>query len=66
MLINQIRLRFSLGDDTPLDYVASYQTLDRIGMLACGFLNTKGGFILYGVSPVGGISGFTDPPSSSS
>lgn len=57
MTSDRIMKLLSLGEGQLVEFKSSTSSLDALGMVVCGFLNTSGGYLIYGVNEKGDVIG---------
>ena len=53
MILSQIKESLHLGQSNNVEFIAQSQDFKEIGPIICGFLNTSGGYVIYGVDNEG-------------
>lgn len=62
MTLKRISELLSLGEGQETEYKPSARNKDALGKTVCGFLNTSGGYLIYGVDDKGTVTGADASP----
>jgi ATP-dependent DNA helicase RecG len=57
MTSQQVQEMLSLGERQRVEFKASTRSVDALGGVVCGFLNTSGGYLICGVQESGEVVG---------
>ncbi len=57
MTSDRIIKLLSLGEGQLVEFKSSTSSLDALGKVVCGFINTSGGYLIYGVNEKGDVIG---------
>lgn len=60
MTLKQIKKLLSLGENQQVEFKSSFNNLEELGMIVCGFLNSSGGYLICGINKRGDVIGISE------